>query len=146
MGLTKACPIVLRRTTDEIQILAFQHPKLDRQLVKGTIEPNEQPSNAAIRELAEESGLIAKDSPLYLGESVALPDGNHWYFYCCEVLGEIPEEWTFHTEDEGGLLFRFFWHTLDAELDESWHPLFHDVFSVVRPLILQHSDLLRELK
>lgn len=133
----KACPIVLRKKEGITEILAFMHPSLGRQLVKGTIEENEPPADAAIRELAEESGLIASDLPLYLGQSTKLPDANHWYFYTCKVEKQIPDEWSFYTEDDGGLLFRFFWHNLEREPDGSWHPLFHEVLSFIRPLILE---------
>jgi len=133
----KACPIVLRSNNDVIEILAFEHPTLDRQLVKGTIEIGELPGDAAIRELAEESGLAASTAPLYLGQSENFADGNHWYFYICDVGAPMPDNWAFYTEDEGGLLFRFFWHKLASEVDESWHPLYHEVLSFIRPLILK---------
>lgn len=134
----KVCPIVLREKDNAIEILAFTHPTLYRQLVKGTIETNEEPEIAAVRELAEESGLTATNSPLYLGQSETLPDGNHWYFYLCEVEQQIPDQWSFYTEDDGGLWFQFFWHNLETPLDESWHHLFHEVMSFIRPLILAH--------
>ena len=53
----KACPVVLRRTADRIEILAFRHPLAGCQLVKGTIEVEETIQHAAERELHEETGV-----------------------------------------------------------------------------------------
>ena len=132
----KACPVVTRVTDGLIEILAFQHPNAGQQLVKGTIERGEQPSDAAVRELAEESGLVATGSPFFLTQVNNLPVGDTWFFYDCEVKDSIPEDFSFFTQDEGGLWFRFFWHDVNRELNEKWHPLFHDVMAIVRPLIM----------
>jgi hypothetical protein len=43
----KACPVVLRRNQDRFEILAFHHPIA----VKGSIEPEEDVGQAALREL-----------------------------------------------------------------------------------------------
>ena len=51
----KACPVILRQQGDNWQILAFKHPKGSTQLVKGTVEDDEQPAATVLRELAEES-------------------------------------------------------------------------------------------
>ncbi len=60
----KVCPVVFRDASMQ-QILAFEHPKAGVQLVKGGIEPGESVRAAALRELAEESGIaetgIAED-------------------------------------------------------------------------------------
>ncbi|MFT3757807.1 NUDIX domain-containing protein [Thauera sp.] len=56
MKPTKSCPVLLRRD-GEVGILAFQHPIAGFQIVKGSIEEGESPEEAAIRELAEESGV-----------------------------------------------------------------------------------------
>jgi 8-oxo-dGTP pyrophosphatase MutT (NUDIX family) len=52
----KVCPIVFRDVSMR-QILAFEHPRAGVQLVKGYIEPGETVRAAALRELAEESGI-----------------------------------------------------------------------------------------
>jgi hypothetical protein len=44
----KACPVVLRRNQDRFEILAFRHPIAGCQLVKGSIEPEEDVGQAAI--------------------------------------------------------------------------------------------------
>lgn len=63
---TKACPVVLRRTGD-LEVLAFEHPLAGFQLVKGSIEQDESPAAAAVRELLEESGLKASSVSADLG-------------------------------------------------------------------------------
>ncbi len=135
----KACPVVTRVTDGRIEILAFKHPTAGRQVVKGTIEPGERPSDAAVRELAEESGLVATDSPVLLTQANNLPVGDTWFFYECDVKNPIPDTFSFFTQDEGGLWFRFFWHDLNSELDDKWHPLFHDMLSIIRPLIMARN-------
>uniref|UniRef100_UPI00124C1F65 NUDIX domain-containing protein n=1 Tax=Acinetobacter ursingii TaxID=108980 RepID=UPI00124C1F65 len=57
--IKKVVPILIRRKAQTLEILAFRHPLAGIQLVKGSIEPNETYDYAAIRELFEESGLIA---------------------------------------------------------------------------------------
>ena len=53
----KACPVMFRDASMQ-QILAFEHPEAGLQLVKGRIEPGENARAAALRELAEESGIV----------------------------------------------------------------------------------------
>jgi 8-oxo-dGTP pyrophosphatase MutT (NUDIX family) len=54
---TKACPVVVRIIDGMEHLLVFNHPLAGYQRVKGTIELGERPSHAAVRELAEESGI-----------------------------------------------------------------------------------------
>lgn len=133
ISVEKACPIVLRQTSLQTEILAFQHPLAKRQLVKGTIDPGEKPGEAACRELREESGLIADSNPLSIGNNEKLLDGNTWHYFLCTVKTTMPDHWEFETLDDGGHRFEFFWHSLGSELDATWHPLFHDVFLDLRP-------------
>lgn len=135
----KACPIVLRQHTHQTEILAFRHP-IDRyQLVKGTIDPGEQPGEAACRELYEESGLTATKNPVFIGNNDKLLDGNTWHYYLCVVETPMPDHWAFETLDDGGHTFEFFWHSLESDLDSRWHPLFLDVFDDLKPKLLEIS-------
>lgn len=59
MKPTKSCPVVVRNDDDELSVLAFRHPLAGYQLVKGTINDDEEVSAAAVRELVEESGVAA---------------------------------------------------------------------------------------
>ena len=122
-GQRKACPVVLRGTTaGRIDVLAFRHPLAGTQLVKGTIEIAESVQRAAERELLEESGLVAT-AIADLGSVQMSEPEQEWHFVMCKV--EQPaESWTHWTNDGGGLDFEFFWHPLDQEPDETWHPIF----------------------
>lgn len=105
-----------------VDILAFRHPLAGTQLVKGTIEVGESVQQAAIRELREESGLIAT-AIADLGSVQMFEPEQEWHFVLCEV-DQSAESWTHRTSDGGGLDFDFFWHPLDQEPDETWHPIF----------------------
>jgi 8-oxo-dGTP pyrophosphatase MutT (NUDIX family) len=102
LNVQKACPIVTRTTDQGLEVLAFSHPLAGFQFVKGTIEKGETPSDAAKRELFEESGLVCLE-PLELLGSVPIGlDRATWHFYV--------------------------WHPIGLKLDESWHPSFHEAF------------------
>jgi len=132
-NIQKVCPLVTRARTSGLELLAFEHPQLDKQLVKGTIEPDEPPADAAHRELLEESGLRAVGKPKLIAYANHLPDADAWHFYICHVEGDIPETWSHLTMDDGGHTFNFFWHKLSNSLDDSWHPLFHIVLDYIKP-------------
>jgi 8-oxo-dGTP pyrophosphatase MutT (NUDIX family) len=122
----KACPVIIRRTAGDVEILAFRHPAAGCQLVKGTIEPAETMERAAERELFEESGLIGR-AVEYLGAARTNDPEQEWHFVLCEVdrhVDPLPETWTHHTDDGGGLDFAFFWRPLHQAADERWHPIF----------------------
>jgi 8-oxo-dGTP pyrophosphatase MutT (NUDIX family) len=121
-GTPKACPVVFRKTGQQLEVLAFRHPTEGYQLVKGTIEIGETVRHAAERELLEESGIVGIASG-YLGTVQMEDPDQEWHFVVCRV-GPTVETWTHRTLDGGGLDFEFFWHPLTREPDENWHPLF----------------------
>jgi 8-oxo-dGTP pyrophosphatase MutT (NUDIX family) len=121
-GPRKACPVLVRRTARGLEVLAFHHPLAGTQLVKGTIEPGETIEDAAVRELREESGIVAT-AISYLGTLEMCEPAQEWHLVICEA-GSLPEGWRHRTSDGGGLDFSFFWHPLQREPDASWHPVF----------------------
>lgn len=127
----KACPIVLRRKTHALEILAFQHPLAGKQIVKGTIEPGESLNRAALRELREESGISDARIDRYLGKLRMCETGQVWHVVTCHA-GSLPEPWTNRCYDDGGHDFAFFWHSLDAAENDEWHPAFKRVLDLVR--------------
>ena len=137
VAVKKVCPVVLRTQTCQTEILAFRHPQEKLQLVKGTIDQGESPRVAAGRELYEESGLVVAEDPVFIGKNDNILDKNIWYFYLCTVNNAIPDKWEFETLDDGGHTFSFFWHSIEQDLDASWHPLFHDVFNFLRPKLYE---------
>ena len=131
LPINKACPIVLRQSAYGIEILAFEHPLAGYQIVKGTVEPGETPEQAAIRELAEESGLHASVERS-LGSWVPGFENHHWALVLMNGPSAIPDEFQFFTQDDGGHWFRFFWQPLDAPLSKLWHPLFQSALAEIR--------------
>jgi 8-oxo-dGTP pyrophosphatase MutT (NUDIX family) len=133
-GESKACPVVVRGVSGRQDVLAFRHPLAGKQLVKGTVEAGETIEDAAIRELFEESGLpgevIKFLGPLYMREA-----DQQWHFVLCQT-GQLPEVWTHHTSDGGGLDFAFFWHSLAEEPNEDWHPIFQRALVFIRAALL----------
>lgn len=129
--VAKACPVVLREGTEGTEILVFEHPLAGIQIVKGTIEPGETEQAAALRELAEESGLRDGRVIRTLGQSADIDDGQVWTFVLVEARN-LPNAWVFHTLDDGGHDFAFFWHQLNAEPDARWHPIFLPALAFIR--------------
>jgi 8-oxo-dGTP pyrophosphatase MutT (NUDIX family) len=122
MRPTKACPIVLRRQQSALSIMAFTHPTAGKQLVKGTIELNESPADAAVRELWEEAGVrgtVAQD----LGIWDSGRRHQFWSFHLCSPTDPLPDVWSHHCADGGGHLFEFFWQPLHVTPSEGWHPV-----------------------
>ena len=127
----KVVPIVVRRR-DSLEILAFRHPFAGSQLVKGTLEEDEGPECAALRELSEESGIQDATVESALGRLTFAEIGQDWQFFLCRVACPLAEEWSYFTQDDGGHLFRFFWQDLESAPDNSWHRDFQRALSFVR--------------
>jgi 8-oxo-dGTP pyrophosphatase MutT (NUDIX family) len=58
--LEKVTAFVLRPAAAGRELLIFRHPTAGYQLPAGTVEPGEDPLCAAVREVAEETGLAAR--------------------------------------------------------------------------------------
>ncbi len=127
----KVVPIVIRRR-DSLELLAFRHPLAGSQLVKGTLEDDEEPECAALRELAEESGIRDATVGSALGRLIYPESGQEWHFFLCRVSCPLADEWSFFTQDGGGHLFQFFWQDLETAPDSSWHQDFQRALSFVR--------------
>lgn len=127
----KACPVVFRDSSLR-QILAFEHPEAGLQLIKGTIEQGEDARAAALRELEEEAGIsdvaIARD----LGTWYSGHNGHVWSLQLCTYSPYLPERWTHHCADDGGHDLRFFWHDVNAEAGNTWHPQFRRALAAIR--------------
>lgn len=139
MRATKACAVVLRGAPGATQILAFRHPLAGLQLVKGTINPNEDAAQAAVRELQEEAGLVTQ-SGAFLGVWASGYKNQVWSFHICHPITPPPEAWEHHCADDGGHLFSFFWHTLSEPPSNDWHPIFVGALEFVRGA-LQQTDV-----
>jgi len=129
----KVCPVVLRDQNNEI--LLFKHPLAGVQLVKGTVEPLDYDFlSAAKRELAEESGIELVNQTTYLGAWESGFQEQIWHFVLCECEA-LPEQWVFHTQDDGGHDFEFFWHKVTKDISFRAHPVFQHALEQVREFI-----------
>jgi 8-oxo-dGTP pyrophosphatase MutT (NUDIX family) len=127
----KACPVVFRDPSLQ-QILAFQHPRAGRQLVKGRIEPGENARAAALRELAEEAGIDDMAIATDLGTWHSGHNGQIWSLQLCTFKTRLPETWTHYCADDGGHEFKFFWHDVNHEPDEGWRPQYRRALQAIR--------------
>lgn len=130
MTPNKVCPVLIRKAADDWQILVFHHPLAGDQLVKGTIEKNETEESAALRELAEESGINSAEVVRSLGVWKTEFDGQIWSILLCRAEN-LPDEWTFHTDDGGGQDFAFFWHSLNSD-SGNFHPVYQSALAWIK--------------
>ena len=136
MTPNKVCSVVLRSRGPDTEVLAFEHPLSDYQLVKGSIEDGESIEAAALRELAEESGIERAVVCRHLGLWEAGYEGQIWAFIECESLENLPDVWIHRAGDDGGHVFRFFWHALSRPgTEERWHSVFRGALGFVRKAI-----------
>ena len=137
MSPNKSCQVVLRCNNNLVEILAFRHPIAGVQLVKGTIERDESAQQTAIRELREEAGLLNAVITGDLGTWETGYQDQIWSFHLCSIDTQLPDAWDYFTFDDGGHLFSFFWHPIDAELAEDWHEVFRGAITFVREALQQ---------
>ncbi len=129
---TKACPVVLRAAAGGTELLVFRHPRAGVQLVKGTIESGESAREAAVRELAEEAGLLKAVPGKSLGVWESRQDGQVWEFFEMDAGADLPDAWLHRAPDDGGLEFSFSWHPLHEQPGPDWHPVFVRALEFVR--------------
>ena len=127
----KACPVVFRDSSMR-HILAFEHPRAGLQIVKGRIEPGEAAPAAALRELAEESGIANTAIARALGVWHSAHKGHIWSLQLCTFAPALPESWTHYCEDDGGVDFRFFWHDLADQPSDRWRPQYRRALDEIR--------------
>lgn len=113
--------------TRQNQLLVFEHPHAPEagiQVPAGTIQPNESPEQAVMREAFEETGLTSLTLRAFLGETqrdmsdVGKAEIHHRYFYHLTCEQETPDTWEHyeHYASDGSepIVFRFFWVELSA--------------------------------
>ncbi len=140
----KAVAAVVRDEGGVMELLVFDHPTGETQLPKGTVEVDEEPGAAVLRELHEESGLQVAEFEASIGhwERIAgagpREDGplerHIWFIYTVRAPDGLPVAWD-HTAEgspaEEGLVFSFRWVPLDPSLADSLHPLFGPVARMI---------------
>ena len=132
MAPNKACAVILRKSIQGTELLVFAHPIAGIQLIKGSIEPGESGAQAALRELEEEAGVSDATVIRHLGVWHSGFEGQVWSFSLCAPTSPLPDAWVHHAADDGGHLFRFFWHPLAAAPTNQWHPLFQRALGFVQ--------------
>ena len=65
--LHKVAAFITRATASGIELLLLAHPYAGNQLPAGTVEENEDPRAAALREVREETGLVNARVKAYIG-------------------------------------------------------------------------------
>ncbi len=118
---TKACAIVMREGEHGKEVLVFLHPSKGIQFVKGTIESGESSADAALRELAEESGITSARVHRSIGTWYSDVNEHIWEFFEIHVPHTLPETWRHVTNDDKGQVFDFRWHTLADSPTLAWH-------------------------
>ncbi|EJL7824872.1 NUDIX domain-containing protein [Vibrio parahaemolyticus] len=94
----KVCPVVLRNSGNSSELLLFEHPLADVQLVKGTLELTDVSiESAGLRELKEESGISKVSNTKYLGSWERGFQNQLWHFVLCETEQNLPNRWSFYT-------------------------------------------------
>ncbi len=122
----KVAAVCLRWTGNEAQVLVFEHP-LDEggvmvQLPAGTIEPNESPEVAVVRELHEETGIHAVvTSFVGVRDEESEGESRRRWVYLFDDLSGVQVEWPYTCDC--GAPIRCHWLPLqDAEIVEAQQP------------------------
>lgn len=133
----KVCPVVFRNSGNARELLLFEHPLANVQLVKGTLELTDDSfESAALRELKEESGISKVLNTKYLGSWESGFQNQQWHFVLCDIAEKLPNNWSFYTHDDGGREFSFFWHKVGSKPDFKCHKVFFDAIKQVEILCI----------
>ena len=114
------------------RLLVFTHPHAPEagiQVPAGTVEDNEQPEDAVLREAREETGLEHLVVARFLGEQrrnmsdFERDEVHHRFFYHLVCEGAPPERWQNHELDPADAgteppLFELFWVRLPHDVPE----------------------------
>ena len=130
-AIDKTCPVVLRTTQGECEILAFCHPLAGHQFVKGTVKTGETSAAAALRELHEEAGITTHAITTALGPTDAIQSGERWHFFVVQT-DPLPDSWHHQCADDGGQLFGFFWHPVRQPPPDSFEHRYHTALHFIR--------------
>ena len=114
----------------------FRHPCAGIQLVKGGLEAGEASGAAALRELREEAGIADAGLVRSFGQSSDIASGQRWHFHLCKVP-DLPDRWTHHAGDDGGLDFAFFWQPLHETPTDHCHPNYLRALAFIQSAIME---------
>ena len=126
----KVIAYITRERDGKAQLLVFTHPhnpEAGLQVPAGTIEQDEEPEVAVLREGFEETGLSTLQVVRKLGVfDYCNPDTsmlNERHVFHLRLMGTLPEAWEWletgggSVPDSEGHLFSFYWTGLDKPVD-----------------------------
>lgn len=103
--LKKVTAFVMRKVAGEEQLLLFEHPTAGIQIPAGTVEADEKPEIAVLREAQEETGLVGLTIAHYLGAvDDPLPDGHKVMAVTAPVHARPDAESVSHAKLRRGLM------------------------------------------
>ena len=123
---------VVAYITQGDKLLVFSHPlhpEAEIQVPAGTIEKDESPDKAVIREAREETGLHQLEIRSFLGvrehdlSQYGIAEVHRRYFFHLECRQETPITWRHYENDPSDgstepIEFEFFWVKLPDEVPE----------------------------
>ena len=91
----KVTCFILRKAEHGADLLLFRHPYAGIQIPAGTVNPNEDPQAAAIREAREESGLNRLNLVRWLGDEPEPPRKEHMVIVTPTAVYARPDPYSF---------------------------------------------------
>jgi 8-oxo-dGTP pyrophosphatase MutT (NUDIX family) len=123
-AIRKATAVVTRGDGTAREVLVFAHARTGLQLPAGTVKESETFEAAAIRELAEETGLIDATLQAELGFLDEISEGGnpfHRHIFHFEPAGPVEERWD-HPCDCGDEITLFWIPFETGRLDHRQQP------------------------
>lgn len=121
----KVAAVVIRNGSSGPEVLVFDHPLEEAgfmvQLPAGTIEPDEAPEAAAVRELFEETGVEVLTGALAgIRDEEWEGQARRRWVYLFDAPDNLPDEWPFNCDC--GADTRCHWASLAAQIFEPQQP------------------------
>ncbi len=137
--------LVRPNTENALELLVFVDPNGHVNVPKGTVEKDENLLQAVLRELHEESGILAADVVLEIGRRITMIPGGvdmdgpleeqEHIGFLLRTSSALPDTWDHTVESDGidnGWLFRYRWIPLTIE---SGTELFYGADWFIEPLL-----------
>ncbi|EQC43740.1 cupin domain-containing protein [Bacteriovorax sp. Seq25_V] len=119
----KVLAYIFREVNGLLEVLVFDHPgvsEVNPQVPSGTIDENEKPSFAVLREIEEESGLVFEAMDIHLGvfeHDASYKGETHQRHVFSLVTNGLPDSWTHQVkslDEDNGEIFNYYWLPLEV--------------------------------